>query len=95
MTTIDDTCPGCGVRWGHPDPPLEDEPSPEGACGTRAAGARGRGHADVRQPLGVEADRAGDDHLALHPAGRAVPRGLGGGRLSGDAATEVLVTAEG
>ena len=30
MTTIDHTCPGCGVHWGHPDPPLEDEPGPEG-----------------------------------------------------------------
>ena len=30
MTTTDDTCPGCGARWGHPDPPLEDQPSQEG-----------------------------------------------------------------
>ena len=33
MTTIDNLCPGCGGRWGHPDPPLEDQPSgPEGAA---------------------------------------------------------------
>jgi hypothetical protein len=33
MTTIDKLCPGCGARLGHPDPPLEDEPSSlEGAA---------------------------------------------------------------
>lgn len=33
MTTIDDLCPGCGARLAHPDPSLEDEPSPDGAAG--------------------------------------------------------------
>jgi hypothetical protein len=45
MTTIDETCPGCGARLGHPDPPLEDAPSPEGASELAQ-----RVHEDVAAP---------------------------------------------